>query len=802
MAITFDELLRRLTNVKRSGDGYTSHCPSHDDQQNSLSINLGDDDRILMNCFVGCQIEAICKALGITVGSLFLSSSKKTESRAITIGTLAANKKLPAGFLGELGLEDRADGVVIPYWNIDRSLASRHRLRTALSAKDGSIWLFGKGKPVPYGLDRLADARKAGYLILVEGESDCWTLWHTGFPALGIPGATMTSKLRSEHLEDISKIYVIREPGDGGQTFADGVARRLAKLKWKGEAFVVPMTDAKDPNELYKTDPEGFGTNFQQALDAAEPLKPPKVAVTSVTTSNDDVTAVLAAAGILSLTSSSTPAEIESALRKLLSSIPGADRLKRTVVKQATEAHLSGAGIRSTRDLVAAAFSAKGADATEGLFLEDPEPSEEEVDPSEMADRLIATLTRHISLPEHGQMAIALWVLHCYVFDAIHISPILCIRSPLKRCGKTTLLELIGALVPKALLASNITPAAVFRSIEKYRPTLLVDEADTFLTTHDELRGVINASHYRTTAKVIRCVGEDNEPKIFSTWCPKVISLIGRLPGTLEDRSILISMRRRSPGERLERLRRDRIQDQLRPLREQMARWAKDNIEQFRELDPECPEALDDRAQDNWRPLLAVAQILGPRWCEVATEAALSLSESASETDNTAMIQLLEDLRTLFQRHQEDFLPSELVVNELISLEDRPWPEWKKGQPLTKVQLSRLLSRFTVTPTQQRHHDKKQRGYRLSDLQDCFARYLPPESGQRDIVNDFSSLDEIPSRDTVGTVPSRVGTPAQHESNCPDSESGRPDLVPTRLPFESGRQQPRGGTDDRDEYDL
>ena len=65
--------------------------------------------------------------------------------------------------------------------------APRYRIRTALVAQEGSRWNSGEGKIVPYGLERLDEARKAGYLVLVEGESDCWTLWYQGFPALGIP---------------------------------------------------------------------------------------------------------------------------------------------------------------------------------------------------------------------------------------------------------------------------------------------------------------------------------------------------------------------------------------------------------------------------------------------------------------------------------------------------------------------------------------------------------------------------------------------------------------------------------------
>jgi putative DNA primase/helicase len=317
--------------------------------------------------------------------------------------------------------------------------------------------------------------------------------------------------------------------------------------------------------------------------------------------------------------------------------------------------------------------------------------------------------------------------LHCYTIDAAFITPILLITSPVKRCGKTTLLELLGALVPKLLLASSITPAALFRSIEKYSPTLLVDEADTFLANNDELRGVINAGHTRGTAKVIRSAGDKHEPRVFSTWCPKAIALIGRLRDTLEDRSIIIEMRRRAPNEKVERLRRDRIHQELNPIRRRAARWATDYLEQIREADPDVPDSLHDRAQDNWRSLFAIADVAGGEWPDRARQVAVALSGPADENDNAPRVQLLLDLRQLFEKRQVDRLPSEDVVAALVKMEDRPWPEWKQGKPLSKRQLASLLKPFRVRPKVLRTNGGTFRGYELNDFQDAFARYLPEQ---------------------------------------------------------------------------
>lgn len=159
----------------------------------------------------------------------------------LTVEALAAHKGFPATFLQSLGVNDTSEGVVISYLRQDFSQCSRQRLRTALKAKDGSRWLAGSDSPEPYGLWKLDEARKAGYLIIVEGESDTWTLWHYGFPALGIPGATMVKTLKSEHIEGIYKIYLVQEADRAGGIFVKGLADRLKKLLWDGAVFVITM---------------------------------------------------------------------------------------------------------------------------------------------------------------------------------------------------------------------------------------------------------------------------------------------------------------------------------------------------------------------------------------------------------------------------------------------------------------------------------------------------------------------------------------------------------------------------------
>jgi putative DNA primase/helicase len=245
------------------------------------------------------------------------------------------------------------------------------------------------------------------------------------------------------------------------------------------------------------------------------------------------------------------------------------------------------------------------------------------------------------------------------------------------------------------------------------------------------LRGILNSGHTPSTATIIRIVGDNHEPRCFSTWCPKVIALIGNLPETLEDRSIIVPMRRKAKHEKVTRMRLNRLGKELDPLRRQAARWAKDNLDGLGDAEPGAPEELHDRAADNWEPLLAIADLCGGTWPEVARRAAVLLSGSTDEADTSRSIQLLVDLRDLFEREGVDRLASEQIVHALAAMEERPWAEWRRGKPLSKSQLAGLLKPFGVRPKSIRLQDgATPRGYVLEDLADAFSRYLPSEVQQ------------------------------------------------------------------------
>ena len=261
-------------------------------------------------------------------------------------------------------------------------------------------------------------------------------------------------------------------------------------------------------------------------------------------------------------------------------------------------------------------------DGKQGRVLSFPElkPWPKQINGSDLLDVLASVIRRHVVMSDHSADAAALWVVHTHMLQCLGISPRLAVVSPEKGCGKTTLLDVLARLVARPLSTANASSAAIFRVVEIYQPTLLIDEADTFLPENDELRGILNSGH-RRGGSVIRVVGEELEPRSFSTYSACAIALIGQLPSTLADRSVLIELRRRRPDEVIETFRFDRT-DQLDELACKISRWAADTSDAIRGADPAMPDGVFNRAADNWRPLLAIAEAAGSIWPARAQDAA------------------------------------------------------------------------------------------------------------------------------------------------------------------------------------
>lgn len=386
-----------------------------------------------------------------------------------------------------------------------------------------------------------------------------------------------------------------------------------------------------------------------------------------------------------------------------------------------------GVRVSTLDDLVAEIQSATHAGEDDKAILfpaDDPWP--EPVDGAALLTELQTTCARHVVVRSvHDFVAIALWIVLTYLAHAAHILPILNITSPEKRCGKTTLLSVLTRLVFKALATSNITSAALFRIVEQEMPTMLIDEADSFLRPeNEELRGIVNSGHGKESAFVIRTVGDDHTPTKFSTFCPKVIAGIGKRAETIEDRSISIELRRKCRNEQVTKLRHVPPEN-FAVLRQKLTRWAADNAAAFRSARPPIPDEINDRAADNWEPLLMIAQLVGGDWPEKARHAALHLS--GVEQDAVSInVELLADIKAVFEHAGKDKLPTRELIVALCADTERPWAAWNRGKEISPHQIAKKLREFDVVARTIRMPDgKTPKGYRLEDFNDAFVRYIP-----------------------------------------------------------------------------
>ncbi len=420
-------------------------------------------------------------------------------------------------------------------------------------------------------------------------------------------------------------------------------------------------------------------------------------------------------------------------LREWASGLIGEDQLTVTTEAESLIGVLADFKIPGPRKLVDAALaSSRGsADSRKGagrtFELEELEPWHDPVNGAWLLDEFRETFSRFLALPEHGDVTLALWALYTYAYDYFDVSPLLGLTSPVMQCGKTRTLELLSLMVSRPLPTSNVTTAALFRTIDKLKPTLLIDEADTFAKRNEDLRGILNSGHRRRLAYVLRSVGEDHDARGFSTWAPKAYALIGKMPATIVDRSIIISMRRRAEHEPVDRLRLDDLEPAMKLARRRALRWVLDNEVNFARADPVTPEGLQDRTADKWRPLLAIADLAGDRWPDLARWAALSHG-LPEEGGGAVQVLLLGDIKTLFDARGADRLSSQCIVKALARMEERPWPEWSSGRPMSATSLAKQLAGFGIRPKTVRIADQTPRGYLRAELEDAFVRYLPLET--------------------------------------------------------------------------
>jgi len=347
------------------------------------------------------------------------------------------------------------------------------------------------------------------------------------------------------------------------------------------------------------------------------------------------------------------------------------------------------------------------------------------VDGASLADEIRDRLKAHVVFGASGDADCAtLWIIGSYLMDTWRLWPRLLVTSPTKACGKSTLLETIDAMAHRGFIVSNASPAAIFRVIEAWKPTLLLDEADTWMKQNEELAGVLNSGHTRRTARVIRVAEVNGEhlPVAFSTWCPMVIAGIGSQRDTLMSRSVIISLRRKLSSEIVTRLPIN-LHDQLLRLRRQIARWATDNSVTLGTMEIEPPPCGNDRMQDNFTPLWRIAAALGAPWPDRLTAAYAAQAMAEDEDAEPASIMMLRDIAELFASRRADRISTSEIVGDLIVMEERPWADWRHGKPINAQSVAKQMKPFGVKVRVLKLNGSSARVYLRSDVEAAAARY-------------------------------------------------------------------------------
>jgi TusA-related sulfurtransferase len=355
-------------------------------------------------------------------------------------------------------------------------------------------------------------------------------------------------------------------------------------------------------------------------------------------------------------------------------------------------------------------------------------PSAAAHDGTELLDAVYDQLTKFVVFPDDSAaVAAALWIAATHALPAWQHATRLIIRSPQKRCGKSRLLDIVALLCFEPLMSTDASVAAIYRSIgddDHQTPTLLIDEVDALFGTkvkaeqNDDLRGLLNAGWQRGRS-ARRCVGPNQTPTDFPTFAMCALAGIRGVPDTVADRGVTIDLKRRLPGESVARFRGRRDTKPLLELRAQLTAWAREGerLTVLADAEPAMPDDIEDRLQDAWEPLVAIAEAAGAHWPDLARAACLELC-GQQETDDL-VIQLLADIETIFSEVDLAFLGSTPLVRALKERDESPWQE--RDSQLTTHKLARMLKDFGVSPRY--GPGGSVRGYWRDDFTDPFLRY-------------------------------------------------------------------------------
>ncbi|ACZ62397.1 hypothetical protein SDC9_07184 [bioreactor metagenome] len=425
-------------------------------------------------------------------------------------------------------------------------------------------------------------------------------------------------------------------------------------------------------------------------------------------------------------------------------------------------------GLREKEDVFD--WFAQGHTAEELLELVELIPSQSDLDLAVLLDDIASFIRSYVILNEYQLQAISLWVLHTYTLENALTTPYLNIYSAEKRSGKTRLLEVLEVLVARPWFTGRVTSAVLARKVDAECPTLLLDESDAAFKGEKEysetLRGILNTG-YRRGGKSSVCVGKgaDISYKDLSTFCPKAIAGIGKLPGTLADRSIPIQLKRRNVNETVAKFHPRKITTEIQRLKERLVQCTSIGLS---EIELIIPSELDDRAADCWEHLLIIAETAGNSWPEKARIAAIALMTGEVRQDDSLGIQLLTDIREI-TKDKSECISSADLIEALLKVDESPWSDLN-GRSLNARRLAALLKTYGIHSQTIREGNRTFKGYQVADFQDAFNRYLS-KNGLLSVTSVTDSFEPIVKCEPNSSVTN--GPKEQNVTDNPQSYANR-----------------------------
>lgn len=351
---------------------------------------------------------------------------------------------------------------------------------------------------------------------------------------------------------------------------------------------------------------------------------------------------------------------------------------------------------------------------------------------STLVRKLMTFIRRYVVMSDDQLLVVALWAIHTYAIDAFEQTPYLAVTSPEKQCGKSRLLEVLEQVVSKPWAVALPSEAVVFRTVDRTKPTLLLDEVDVIFNPrsekhHDGLRALLNDGHRRGTP-IPRCVGSSQKLVEFDPFCPKVLAGIGTLPDTVADRSIPIRLQRRRKDERVKRFFRREARVVAEPLRARIAEWTEEWKDEMADARPSMPDELSDRMQEGCEPLVAIADASG---CGRRARASLVHLLTGERLDDveTMRLRLLRDLKSVWEARERKrgarvrAISTASLLAELRRIDEAPWRSYY-GRRFEARDLAGLLHPYGVASTTVRNGRKVAKGYRRDDLYAVWERYV------------------------------------------------------------------------------